>query len=330
MFSREINPGLGRAGRVRPQLEILEDRCCPSGASLHNHVLTLTANSTGQDSIIVQDFGKGAIEARVDGGAAQWFNGVSTIDINSIGSANKATRVEHEASIEYDLKGNLTNSETLNLNLSQGIDHVNLNFNQKISAKTLKINVDGGGGNPDVLATFGEIDGTNLQLAARLGNSWNHFDSKWGGGASFYAKFTGNENGNAKVNLNVQGGDGVSNINVQVRGNIAKTAQMAIAATVGNNDNTVHTDYSGKLDGSLTIQDQVGSGWDWLESNINLTRDSTGSLVAHLHGGSATDPLILNVRDSGSHLHKLDATITGGAGDSTIDHTGNVKVLNPR
>jgi hypothetical protein len=216
------------------------------------------------------------------------------------------------------------------LNLGKGNDQVHLNFSQKITASSLKINVDGGGGNPDILATFGEIDGTNLQLLARLGNASNHFNSKWDGGAQFYAKFAGNENGNANVNVNVQGGDGISGINVNVGGNIAKTAKMAITTTVLNNDNTIHTDYTGQLLGSLTIQDQVGSGWDWLESNINLTKNSTGSLVANLHGGSATDPLILLVSDSGSHLQKLNATISGGAGDSTIDHTGNVQVLNPR
>ena len=174
------------------------------------------------------------------------------------------------------------------------------------------------------------IDGTDLQLAARLGNSLNHFDHKWGGGGQFYAKFAGNETGKANVKVNVQGGDGISSIRVMVHGDIAKNAKMAISTAVGNSDNIIHTDYTGKLDGSLTIEDRVGSGWDWLESNINLTKGSTGSLVAHLHGGSATDPLILVVHDSGSHLQKLDATITGRAGDSTIDHTGNVKVLNPQ
>ena len=324
MFSREMNPGLGRAGRVRPQLEILEDRCCPSGVSLQNHVLTLTGDSTN-NTIIVRDGGHGNVSAQIEDGHGVWHSlsgiGVSTINVNSNGGNDR---------IEYDLNNTLTSSETLNFNLGKGNDQVHLNFTQKITASSLKINLNGGGGNPDVLATFGEIDGTNLQLLARLGNAQNHFNSKWDGGAQFYAKFTGNENGNANVNVNVQGGDGISGINVNAGGNIAKTAKMAISTTVGNNDNTVHTDYAGQLLGSLTIQDQVGSGWDWLESNINLTKGSTGSLVANLHGGSATDPLILNVRDSGSHLQKLDATITGGKGDSTIDHTGNVKVLNPK
>jgi hypothetical protein len=324
MFSREMNPGLGRSGRVRPQLEILEDRCCPSGVSLTNHVLSLTGDATNS-TIIVRDGGHGNISAQVEDGHGKWHSlsavGVSTVNVNSL------TGNDH---IEYDLTNTLTSSETLNFNLGKGNDQVRLNLSQKISAPSLKINVDGGGGNPNILATFGNIDGTNLQLLARLGNASNHFNSKWDGGAQFYAKFTGNETGNANVNVNVQGGDGVSGINVNVGGNIAKTAKMAISTTVGNNDNTIHTDYNGKLDGSLTIQDQVGSGWDWLESNINLTKNSTGSLVVHLKGGSATDPLILAVHDTGSHLHKLDATISGGAGDSTISHTGNVKVLNPR
>jgi hypothetical protein len=323
MFSREMNPSLGRSGRVRPQLEILEDRCCPSGVSLHNHVLSLTGDSSNS-TIIVRDGGQGNISAQVEDGSGHWHslaaNGVSTIDIDSHGGNDR---------IEYDLTHTLTTSETLNLNLGKGNDQVRLNFDQKISARSLKINVDGGGGNPDILAAFGNIDGTDLQLAARLGNSWNHFDSKWGGGGHFYAKFNGNETGNANVKVNIQGGDGVSGINVKVNGDIGKYARMTVNTTVGNNDNTVHVDYTGKLDGSLTIEDHVGSGWDWLESHINLTPHSTGSLVVHLHGGSRSDPLILSVRDSGSHLKKLDATITGAAGDTTINHTGNVKVLNP-
>ena len=323
MFSREMNPGLGRSGRVRPQLEILEDRCCPSGVSLQNHVLTLTGDSTNS-MMTVRDGGHGNISVEIEDGHGKWHDlsatGVTTINVNSNGGNDR---------IEYDLTNTLTSSETLNLNLGKGNDQVHLNFTQKITASSLKINLDGGGGNPDILATFGEIDGTNLQLLARLGNAANHFNTKWDGGGQFYAKFAGNENGKANVNVNVQGGDGISGINVNVGGNIAKTAKMAITTNVGNSDNTIHTNYSGKLDGSLTIQDQVGSGWDWLEANINLTKGSTGSLTAHLKGGSATDPLILNVRDSGSHLSKLDATISGGKGDSTIDHTGNVKVLNP-
>lgn len=84
------------------------------------------------------------------------------------------------------------------------------------------------------------------------------------------------------------------------------------------------------MNGSLTIQDQTGSGWDWLESEVNITKGSTGSLTANLKGGSDTDPLILMVNDSGSHLHSLNATISGGAGDRALEHTSNVKVLNTK
>ena len=67
MFSREMNPGLGRSGRVRPQLEALEDRCCPSGVSLHNHILTLTGDATNS-TIIVRDGGHGNISAQIEDG----------------------------------------------------------------------------------------------------------------------------------------------------------------------------------------------------------------------------------------------------------------------
>jgi hypothetical protein len=184
MFSREMNPGLGRSGRVRPQLEILEDRCCPSGVSFHNHVLTLTGNST-DSTIIVRDGGHGNVTATVvDGnGHRQTLsaNGVSTIDFNSQTGDDR---------IDYALTNTLTTSEQLNLNLGKGDDQVRLDLSKGVKAPKLKINVDGGGGNPDVVATFGAIDGTDLQLAARLGNSWNHFDSKWGGGAIFTAGLT--------------------------------------------------------------------------------------------------------------------------------------------
>jgi hypothetical protein len=161
MFSRELNPGLGRSGRVRPQLEILEDRCCPSGVSLQNHVLTLTGDSTNS-MMTVRDGGHGNISVEIEDGHGNWHDlsatGVTTINVNSNGGNDN---------IEYDLTNTLTSSETWNLNLGKGNDQVHLNFDQKITASSLKINVDGGGGNPDILATFGEIDGTNLQLLAR-------------------------------------------------------------------------------------------------------------------------------------------------------------------
>src|SRR5665213_1231608 len=105
MFSREMNPGLGRAGRVRPQLEILEDRCCPSGVSLQNHVLTLTGDSTN-NTIIVRDGGHGNVSAQIEDGHGVWHSlsgiGVSTINVNSNGGNDR---------IEYDLNNTLTSSE---------------------------------------------------------------------------------------------------------------------------------------------------------------------------------------------------------------------------
>ncbi len=170
MFSREMNPGLSRAGRVRPQLEsVSKTAAAPSGVSLHNHVLILTGDSTNS-MMTVRDGGHGNISVQIEDGHGKWHDlsatGVTTININSNGGSDR---------IEYDLTKTLTSSETLNLNLGKGNDQVHLNFNQKITAPSLKINVDGGGGNPDILATFGEIDGTNLQLHSAPGQRCEPF-----------------------------------------------------------------------------------------------------------------------------------------------------------
>ncbi len=63
MFSPELNPGLGRSGRVLPKLETLEDRCCPSTVSLNalTHLLTLTGDASNS-TVVVRDDGHGDVQ----------------------------------------------------------------------------------------------------------------------------------------------------------------------------------------------------------------------------------------------------------------------------
>ena len=51
--------------------------------------------------------------------------------------------------------------------------------------------------------------------------------------------------------------------------------------------------YAGKLSGHLSIQENAGAGWDWLETNVNLAAGSNGWLAAHEVGGAGADLLIL-------------------------------------
>ena len=310
MFTRETNPGLGRSGRVLPRLESLEERCCPSSVTFSNHVLTLQGGSAAS-TMVVRDDGHGDVQVTLNGHVTS-VHGVQQILINST-TANDT--------VDYALTNTLTTSEQLKLNLGSGNDHVNLNFSKGVSAPNLNISINGGGGGDrTVTAEFGAVTNTDLTLAAQLGSNWDHFS----------ALFNGNITGVAKVNVNVQGGAGYDDVNVKVNGNIGAQAQVNVAAYLGVQENTAHVDYTGKLDGKLSVLLQGGASWNWLESNFNLTPGSTGSLVAHELGGPSADLLILMVNDAGSHLHSLDALINGEGGLNTAVHTPNVKVLNAR
>lgn len=312
MFSPEMNPGLGRSGRVLPKLETLEDRCCPTTVALnaHTHLLTLTGGAAAS-TVVVLDDGHGDIQVSGLAGATAAhplkYTGVTGISINST-TGNDV--------IDYALTGPLTKSEQLTLNLGKGDDQVKLDFTKGVSAPSLNINVNGGLANQDVTALFGSITNTDLQLAARLGNGLEHFT----------ADFNGALAGNANVGVNVQGGTLSDSINVQANAAIAATAKLSVTTTVDGESDTVHVGYAGKLAGGLSIQEKAGGGWDWQEADINLASGSTGSLFAHEQGGAGADLLILTVQDVGSRLRSLSATINTGVGRHAVVSTSNVHV----
>ena len=312
MFSPEMNPGLGRSGRVLPKLEALEDRCCPSTVSLnvHTHLLTLTGGAAAS-TMIVRDDGHGDILVAGLAGATTAhplrYTGVTGIAIDST-TGNDV--------IDYALTGPLTRSEQLTLNLGRGNDQAKLDFTKGVSAPNLNISVNGGLANQNVTALFGSITNTDLQLAARLGNGLEHFT----------AQFNGPLAGNANVGVNVQGGTLSDSINVQANAAIAATARLSVQTTVAGESDTIHVGYAGKLAGGLTVQEKAGNGWDWQEADINLASGSTGSLFAHEQGGSGADLLDLTIQDVGSRLRSLSATINTGVGRHAVVSTSNVHV----
>jgi hypothetical protein len=314
MFSREMNPGLGRAGRFIPKLEALEERCCPSTVSLNSqtHLLTLTGDASN-NTIVVRDDGHGDIQVYGLAGATAAhplkYAGVTAIEMDS------KTGNDH---VDYALTAALIKSEKLTLNLGKGADQVKLDFTKGVSAASLGISINGaGGGGQGVTALFGAITNTNLQLAAHLGDGWNHFT----------ALLNGDLTGSAKADVNVVGGKGIDGISVEAKGGIAASARLSVEANGGAGDNTVHADYSGKLAGALAITEQGNTGWEWMQSTINLVSGSTGSVVDHLVGGTGRDMLILSVQTPNSHLKSLNATISHVSRSSSVSHTSNVKVV---
>jgi hypothetical protein len=307
MFSRELNPGLGRSGSVTPQLEPLEERCCPSTVKLLNHTLTLTGDA--HDSLmIVGDDGRGDFKVTLNG-HLNWFSGVQKVVINSTTGND---------TIDYTLTGALTTSEQLNLNLGNGSDQVRLNFKQNITAHSLAITVNGDGGDQDVSAEFGKITNTQLHLAANLGNGWDHFA----------ASFNGDLAGTANADVNVHGGRGIEGVNIQAHGNIQANARLSVETYLGTANNSVHVDYTGQLDGHLSVLEKGGPSWNWMESHINLTPGSNGWLYVRELGGVDSNLLDLQINAGHNHLRQLDAQINGGTGWNTSVHTSNVRVIN--
>ena len=309
MLSREMDPGLGRSGRVKPQLECLEDRCCPTAVVLTPHLVLMDNASNVPMSL--RDDGHGDVTVSFKGHTTT-YHGVQSIEIDSTTSNDQ---------ISYTLTSTLKQSEQLTLNLGQGNDQVRLDFSKGIASPKagvvphVGIKVDGGGGDNQVSAIFGAITDSDLSVTANLGNGWDHF----------LGELKDNISGKSNVNVTVNGGRGVSGVNVAASGAIGANASLSVKVTDGRNDDTSSVDYAGKLSGHLSIQENAGAGWDWLESNINLAPGSNGWLMAHEIGGAGADLLLLLVRNGGSLKH-LDALISGVNDSSAVDHTTNVKV----
>ncbi len=311
MRSREMNPGLGRAGSVKPRLECLEDRCCPTAMTSFQQGILTVKPTNPTNTVIVSDYGQGKVTTTVDG-HTQTYLGVKGIDIEAMTGNDQ---------IKYTLIDPLKQSEQLTLHLGNGDDQARLDFSKGIESPkagvtpVVNVKVISGGGNNDVAAVFGAIDNADLNLTAQLGSGWDHFQ----------AQFLGNLSGRSNVNVNVNGGGGVSGVNIAASGAIAAYSSLSVKVADGSNDDTSSVNYSGKLSGHLSIQENAGAGWDWLETDLNLAAGSNGWLAAHEVGGAGADLLILQVRNGGS-LKGLDGLISNVNSSSAVSRTANVKV----
>jgi hypothetical protein len=265
--------------------------------------------SSGNDQIVIRDGGHGNVTTTVTDsqGHKSSFNasGVQKIVINAgSGSDN----------INYALTATLTTAEQLVVNTGPGNNLINLDFSKGVSAPSLSVQVQGGTGDDTLSATFGSIVNTNLNFNANLGGGFGHAS----------VVLAGDVTGHAKVAVALAAGNGFDGMDVQERGAIGAAAQVSLTAQGGGQSSTVHVNYTGKLDGKLTIQAQGGPSSDWLASTVNLTAGSTGSLTDHEIGGAGDDLLVLLIHDQGSHLKLLDALADGAGGTNYSLHTSNV------
>jgi hypothetical protein len=311
MRYRQTDPNLGRAGKAYPSLEALEDRTCPSTISLQSGILTITGDNSA-NTVTVRDAGNGNVSVNVKDAnghvTTKSAKGVSDIRINANGGDDR---------VNYALTGVLTKAEKISINLGNGNNRGMLDFSKGISASALTLRVQGGSGNDRLDTTFGAIKNTALDFRTNLG----------GGNDQVFTRLNGALTGTAKVYLQTNNGPGYDGVSVQAKANIAATASLQIDTLGGTQPDTVHVDYSGQLNGKLTIHTQGGPHFSWLESNITLNAGSTGKLEAKVNGGAGDDLLILRVFDNSHHLHSLLAQLDGGGGENEAIATHNVKVL---
>jgi hypothetical protein len=312
MQSREMDPNRGRSGRVRLQLESLEDRCCPSSILFRGHTLLISDDNTS-NVVTIRDGGHGNVTATVVNGAGHRSTvsarGVQKIQVQSQGGSDR---------IDYALTATLTTSEQLVFNLGKESNQLSLNFAKGIAAPRLNVQVNDGSGDDPVTAVFGAIRGTQLNFQTWLGKGFNHFQ----------AQMNGDLTNSARVSLNVQGGQSFDGIAITSHANVAAGSGLSLQTNGGGGKDTVHLNYTGRIDGTLLVNANGGIGDAWLESNVWVAPGSRGNLTAKVYGGSGHDLLVLKVHDQGTHLRSLKTLIDGGnSGDSQAIRTANVAVV---
>jgi hypothetical protein len=312
MTTRQAALNRGRSGRTLLGLEPLEDRTCLSTLSVSGHVLTISGDASANSQISVKDDGHGDVTASVTAKGVTKSISAKSIQgiVVSTGNGND--------SVSYSLTGAMTTSRSITVNLGAGDDQVGMNFSQGVSAPGLNVTVHDGSGIDRVVTAFGAVKNTVLNLTETGGSDID----------TFYARFSGDITGTARVAVNAHNGSGYNGIDIGFQGYIGPTAQVAVNTTGGASTGTTHVNYLGELDGKLTISEHGGSGGDFLASNVTLKTGSTGTLQDNLVGGVGNDLLVLNLKDNSGKMKSVQTSINGDGGVDIAFISGKVSVKN--
>jgi hypothetical protein len=300
MPSPQFNPRPGRAGTVRPALEALEDRTCPSAVTLQGHTLLVSGDPL-DNRITIQDSGNGTVRATVvdDNGhqSALTAGSVEAIEVNT---------GDGDDTIAYSLAGPLTQAEKIAIRLGQGDNQTELDFSQAALNAELDVTVRTGNGDNQVDALFGAVAGARVNLQTYLGDGFNQFKTQLNGPVT----------GNSAVSVYGDTGQGFSGLNFSEQGDIAAGSQVAVNFQGGASSDTFHTDYAGRLDGQLTLGVTGGPSGNWIASEVNLAAGSTGTLNADFNSGAGDDVFLVQVLDQSGRLQASNVAIDGGAGNN--------------
>jgi hypothetical protein len=300
MLSRQLDPNLGRAGKVHLGLEALEDRTVPTLLSLQGTTLTITGNAT-DNTIVVRDQGNGNVVADIETAQGKVIDALSAKNVQTI----TINAIKTDETVDYTLTGTLETSKphTLNISTGNGENNVKLDLAKGVKDSTLNVNLHTGGGFDVINAVFGAVSNSHVNTLVEMGS----------GIAQANLQVLGPITGDSVFNVVEKGGTGFDGLNFDMNGTIGAKATVNVNLTGGANSDTLDTSYHGLLDGTLNITARGGAGGDWNDSVIGVANGSNGVLEDHLTGGTGGDVLILKLSNT-SHLKVASASITGTTG----------------
>src|SRR5262245_51060316 len=228
-----------RALRLRPALETLEDRCCPTvNIAVIGHTMIVQGDAA-DNKVTITDDGSGNISATIDS-VSKDGTGINYVIVNTKGGSD---------TVDYKLGADpLTSSLYLAVDLGAFQDGTSTNnsatfdFTAGVSAPYLAVGVLSGLGKDSVKADFGAITDSYVAVAAALG----------GNDDSFTATF-GDLNGDADVYVGAFGGFGIDSLSVTATGKIDTDAELAVLLDGGFGNDTIDFKYEGELKGKLAL-----------------------------------------------------------------------------
>lgn len=285
--------GVGQQSPFLPRVEELETREVPTVNFLVMDSTLLIQSARGNspttlsgNRILIQDNGTNGINNVIAQASGRTFvSNVAITDVIVIGS-RQADRVQ------YNLVGDLVGRRSLYVDLKAGDDRFDAFLRRNLrSNANLQIAVRGGQGNDRITST------TVAQLAA-----------------------------GAVLDVYLEGGAGDDTVRALTTSfvGISPNAQYNVSLSGGAGNDILQATYQGRMDGTMSLFMDCGSGNDKASATYTLMRGSTGSMQpAALLGGSGNDDLTMLIGNFGTGL-TLNNLLDGGGGFDVATRTTNV------
>ena len=303
------------SSRFRPAMEGLEDRWCPSAASIavHNQHVLMIHTTHASDVITITDDGHGDVSATVTGGDVLTGGGSSIEGIFVIAEGGAD-------SISYHTTGPVTVNHSLRFDFRGGHDQLSLNLTNGINTDIFNTQILNRGGSDSVAATFGNIEDTALNFAS----------GSYAGNDQVVVNLNGNIGGFSNANFRLVGTKGNNQFVVNApHTNVDLSANLSISLLGGSGDDQLVTNFEGVVDGNLNVTSVGFHGNDSIVTNVTADPGSNGSVIARVRDdGGGHDSLTLNVNESvtGVILTRMNGRILTQRGD-IIGNTPNVGVV---